>query len=29
MTPIAPLGFGFMLFAVMLWSAPFTGGAVK
>ncbi|RSH93421.1 hypothetical protein EHS25_007777 [Saitozyma podzolica] len=29
MTPIAPLGFGFMLFAVMLWSAPFTGGAVN
>lgn len=29
LTPMAPLGFGFTLFVVMLWSIGFTGGAVK
>ncbi|KAK4687068.1 hypothetical protein P7C73_g3052, partial [Tremellales sp. Uapishka_1] len=29
MTPMAPLGFGFILWAVMLFSTEFTGGAVN
>lgn len=29
MTPMAPLGFGFTLFVVMLFSTQFTGGAVN
>ncbi|KAK1923724.1 aquaporin-like protein, partial [Papiliotrema laurentii] len=29
LTPFAPLGFGFTLMIVMLWSTPFTGGAVN
>lgn len=29
LTPIAPLGFGFMLWAVELFSVEYTGGAIK
>ncbi|WVQ95860.1 hypothetical protein IAU59_002959 [Kwoniella sp. CBS 9459] len=29
LTPFAPLGFGFTLFIIVLYAAPFTGGAVN
>ena len=29
LTPLAPLGFGFMLWAVELFSVEYTGGAIK
>lgn len=29
LTPLAPLGFGFILFVVMMFSVAYTGGAIK
>jgi aquaporin related protein len=29
LTPLAPLGFGLILFVVMMMSVAYTGGAIK